>query len=108
MYLHDSAAILGLWGHDLGEDAFTHMCNLLQVTCNSRPIQPLMSDLPKDRITPSPPFTHCVIDFAGPFAIKTATNWQKKAYLSVFVCFSTKAVHLQVVLDLSGEHAFER
>ena len=88
-----------------GVKTMVRLCIHSCVTCfrfNSRPIQPLMADLPKERITPSPPFTHCGIDFAGPFAIKTTTNAQEKAYLSVFVCFSTKAVHLEVVPDLSG------
>ncbi|XP_049873589.1 uncharacterized protein LOC126373008 isoform X2 [Pectinophora gossypiella] len=46
----------------------------------------------------------CGTDFAGPFMIsskKGRGNRVSKSYLCLFVCFSTKAVHLEVVSDLS-------
>ena len=64
---------------------------------NTRPIVPLMGDLPEARVTPSPPFTHCGLDFAGPFYSRVNKDAESvKLYLLVFVCFSTKAVHLEV------------
>lgn len=68
--------------------------------------QQLMGQLPAPRITPSRPFLHAGIDYAGPIWIKT---WQKRAaktykgYLAIFVCFSTSAVHLEIVTDYTTE-----
>ncbi|XP_055714734.1 uncharacterized protein LOC129808851 [Phlebotomus papatasi] len=66
----------------------------------------LMGDLPQNRVTPSSPFASCGIDFAGPFYTKASKGrgiTKNKGYIAVFVCFSTKAVHLELVSDLSTE-----
>ncbi len=61
-----------------------------------------MADLPKERITPSGPFEHVGLDFGGPLMLKNGTNGEQiKAYLAVFVCFATKAVHIEAVSGLS-------
>jgi transposase InsO family protein len=70
---------------------------------NSRKTNPLMGDLPNERIQPSPPFTYVGLDFAGPFATK-GYKTNEKSYVAVFVCFSTKAVHLEAVTSLSADH----
>ncbi|CAG7830796.1 unnamed protein product [Allacma fusca] len=64
----------------------------------------LMGDLPSSRVNPSPAFSKCGVDFAGPFllrAIKGRGQKRFKAYVSVFVCFITRAIHLELVSDLS-------
>ncbi|XP_062712488.1 uncharacterized protein LOC134289857 [Aedes albopictus] len=55
------------------------------------------------RITPSRPFSVTGVDFAGPVYMKAIHKRASptKAYISVFVCFVTKAVHLELVSDLS-------
>lgn len=65
--------------------------------------QQIMGDLPKDRVTPSPPFTVTAVDFAGPFSVHYRLRGSRptKVYMAVFVCFSTKAVHLELVEDLT-------
>ena len=65
-----------------------------------------MGQLPAARITPSPPFTVSGIDYAGPFTLKhghTRKPVLVKAYIALFVCFVTKAVHLEIVSDLTTE-----
>ncbi|XP_018404637.1 PREDICTED: uncharacterized protein LOC108781220 [Cyphomyrmex costatus] len=68
--------------------------------------QQLMGQLPTKRITPSRPFTHTGIDYAGPFLIKT---WRGKnartykSYVALFVCFATSAIHLELVTDYSSD-----
>ncbi|XP_011884045.1 PREDICTED: uncharacterized protein LOC105571183, partial [Vollenhovia emeryi] len=65
-----------------------------------------MSDLPKSRVQISRPFTHCGVDFGGPFLIrehKRRNAKLSKAYICIFVCFATKAVHIELVADLSSE-----
>lgn len=66
----------------------------------------LMGQLPAARTTPSPPFSTTGIDYAGPFTIKLGYTRKPvlvKAYLAIFVCFCTKAVHLEVVSDMTTE-----
>ena len=51
-----------------------------------------------------PPFTHTGIDFAGPlYTFETCTGNcdSNKAYVCLFMCASTKAVHLELARDLS-------
>ncbi|XP_066583621.1 uncharacterized protein [Prorops nasuta] len=65
-----------------------------------------MGDLPKARMSASPPFTHTGVDFCGPFYNKERKyrNRNKvKIYVSVFVCMSVKAIHLEVVFDMTSE-----
>ena len=62
----------------------------------------LMGQLPADRVTPSPPFYITGMDYAGPFKLKM--GYVRKpciipAWVCVFLCFTTRAVHLEVVSD---------
>ncbi|XP_059217426.1 uncharacterized protein LOC131994659 [Stomoxys calcitrans] len=64
--------------------------------------------------TITPPFHVTGIDFAGPFDLKSSALRRApllKGYVSIFVCFSTKAVHLEPCSELSTaafEAAFSR
>ncbi len=65
-----------------------------------------MGQLPAARVTPSPPFTITGIDYAGPFTLEIGHTRKPvlvKAYLALFVCLATKAVHLEIVSDLTTE-----
>ena len=65
-----------------------------------------MGNLPKPRVTPSRAFSHTGVDLAGPFLVKdgkTRNRTYLKSYICLFVCFSTKAVHLELVGDLTKE-----
>ncbi|XP_065356330.1 uncharacterized protein LOC135950724 [Calliphora vicina] len=69
-----------------------------------KPCTQIMAPLPPDRCNLSIPFQTTGIDFAGPFELKSSTLRNAalvKGYVSVFVCFSTKAIHLEVCSDLS-------
>ncbi|XP_008189193.1 uncharacterized protein LOC103311377, partial [Acyrthosiphon pisum] len=76
--------------------------------------QPIMADLPTSRITPSRPFCHVGIDYGGPFTVREIRRRKAKeykAYMALFVCFVTKAVHIETVTELSTEAflaAFDR
>ena len=66
----------------------------------------LMGDLPKDRVTFTPAFTVRGMDFAGPFTIKMGHVRKPvllPAHICIFVCFSTKAVHLEVLSQQTTE-----
>ena len=65
-----------------------------------------MGQLPAARTTPDCSFTTTGVNYAGPFILKkghTRRPMLVKAYLAIFVCFFTKAVHLEVVSDLTTE-----
>lgn len=68
-------------------------------------LQPPMGQLPSARVSASKPFTHTGVDFASPFNIRTGLRkcTLMKAYVAVFVCLSTKTVHLEPVSDLSSD-----
>ncbi|XP_073986146.1 uncharacterized protein [Rhodnius prolixus] len=70
------------------------------------PFNPLMGQLPEGRVSASSPFTTTGIDYAGPFNVKIASLRSAKvlqSYLAIFVCFSTKAIHLELVTDLTTQ-----
>ncbi|XP_076659879.1 uncharacterized protein LOC143363163 [Halictus rubicundus] len=66
----------------------------------------LMGDLPASRITKAErAFIHTGVDYAGPIQVRTARgrgHKSQKAYIAVFICLTTKAVHLEVVSDYTS------
>ncbi len=65
-----------------------------------------MGQLPPQRITPSDVFSTVGIDYAGPFLVKCGNPRKPvmvKNYLCVFVDFVVKAVHLELVTDMTAE-----
>lgn len=73
---------------------------------SANPVQPIMGDLPAERVSVSHPFQNTGVDFAGPFSTKESTmrkSVMHKSYFSIFVCQSTKAIHLEAVSDLTTQ-----
>ena len=65
-----------------------------------------MGQLPPSRLNPDFVFFHTGLDYTGPYFLKEGYIGRPikiKAYLAVFVCFYTKAVHLEVVKDATTE-----
>ncbi|XP_071052908.1 uncharacterized protein [Onthophagus taurus] len=76
------------------------------VKCKPRSYAPLMADLPAFRVAEAKAFSRVAVDFAGPlYTTISRCRGAKciKSYISVFVCTSTKAIHLELVSDLSTE-----
>lgn len=79
------------------------------VTCfrnSPKFINPIMGNLPKTRVAQNFPFFTTGVDYAGPFYMKNHKGRGaklSKCYVSVFICFSTKALHLELVTDLTTE-----
>lgn len=70
------------------------------------PLVPPMADLPSFRVRQIRPFSKTGLDFAGPFVTrprKTRDKTRFKSYLCVFVCMATKAVHLEILTDMSRD-----
>jgi hypothetical protein len=64
-----------------------------------------MGQLPSSRVTPSRPFSRTGLDYAGPILCRTTSgrgHKSFKAYIALFVCMATKAIHLEVVSDLTS------
>ncbi|GFQ65433.1 integrase catalytic domain-containing protein, partial [Trichonephila clavata] len=67
---------------------------------NAKPADQLSGQLPRDRITQSPPFQIVGIDFTGAILVKDNQETHK-SYVSLFTCAVTRAVHLELVSDMS-------
>ncbi|XP_077257956.1 uncharacterized protein LOC143895050 isoform X1 [Temnothorax americanus] len=83
---------------------FIHNC----VTCTREraavPTQ-IMGNLPEPRVTSTiRSFLHCGVDYAGPVLIRASSGrgiTSRKAYIALFICLSTKAIHLELGGDYS-------
>ncbi|XP_045510052.1 uncharacterized protein LOC123705352 [Colias croceus] len=75
---------------------------------SGRIIQPIMGNLPEQRLHAEFPFTNTAVDYAGPVMIlnrKGRGSRTMKSYLCIFVCLAVKAVHIELVTDLSNNSA---
>lgn len=72
---------------------------------NPVPVTQPVGQLPKPRTIPNRAFTVVGVDYCGPVYLKPAHRRAapRKAFIAVFVCFASKAVHLELVCDLSTE-----
>ena len=61
-----------------------------------------MSDLPKERTEPSPPFTFVGMDCFGPIMVKNGRK-EVKRYGLIFTCLCSRAIHLEMLDDLSTD-----
>ncbi|XP_071044160.1 uncharacterized protein [Parasteatoda tepidariorum] len=65
----------------------------------------LMGNLPRDRVVQDYPFNCSGVDLCGPFVIKYPNQRKgtlQKIYVCIFVCFSTKCVHIEIVTDFTS------
>ncbi|XP_055633508.1 uncharacterized protein LOC129773872 [Toxorhynchites rutilus septentrionalis] len=81
-----------------------HRC----VTCaraSPKSLEQLMGDLPPVRVTRAFPFENVGVDFAGPIFLRAPNKRAApvNAYVAVYVCLAVKAVHLDLVPDLTSE-----
>ena len=61
-----------------------------------------MSDLPIERLTPSPPFTYVGADCFGPFLVRDNRK-ELKRYGVLFTCMASRAIHLEVLDDMTSD-----
>lgn len=79
------------------------------VTCTrmkGQTLTPIMGNLPAQRLEPGFPFMRCGVDYAGPVLVLNRRGRGaklEKNYICVIVCFSTRAVYLDLVTSLSTD-----
>ena len=62
----------------------------------------LMANLPALRLAPyTPPFYMTACDYFGPYNVKISRNKTEMHYGVLFTCLNTRAVHLEMTVDLS-------
>ena len=91
-------------GRKLVKSIYRNCLTCIKATAVPRP--QIMANLPSYRVQSSRPFLNSGIDYGGPFIIRQSNCRGKvttKAYLALFICLSTRAVHLEVVSDLTAE-----
>lgn len=67
---------------------------------------PLMGNLPSCRVSQGGVFIDVGIDYAGHFLLKTHKLRNPKlikCYIALFICMTTKAIHLEAVTELTSE-----
>ncbi|XP_052741850.1 uncharacterized protein LOC128198806 [Bicyclus anynana] len=72
---------------------------------NPKQIFPFMANLPPCRIEQANAYTYTGVDFTGPLYITLCRGrgiHKQKAYLCIFICLVTKAVHFELAPDLSS------
>lgn len=74
-----------------------------------------MSDLPADRVQPTPPFTYVGVDTFGPWEVLARRTRggqaNSKRWALLFTCLTARAVHIEVIESLSSSafiNAFRR
>ncbi|XP_061717053.1 uncharacterized protein LOC133524913 [Cydia pomonella] len=81
---------------------------VLCIRMKGRVLSPLMGNLPKTRLSPEGHvFVNVGVDYAGP--INSASRQGRgcrivKVYIAIFICFTTKAIHLELVGDLTSNN----
>ena len=87
------------------------------LTCKrwqTRPVQQKMAPLLAERVLIAPPFTNIGLDFTGPLYLKVEGSSEpatSKAYVCIFICEDTRAVHLELLNTMTTEdflQAFRR
>lgn len=61
------------------------------------------TNIQSKRITIARPFTTTGVDLSGFYHVKCRSIKRDKVYIAFFVCFVTRAVHIELVIDLSTD-----
>ncbi len=67
---------------------------------------PEMPNLPSGRISRMSPFTWVGVDYCGPFycnLTSSQNNRTTKVWICLFTCLTVRAIHLEIVTDLTAE-----
>ena len=62
---------------------------------------PSPASLPSSRVNLSVPFAHTGVDYTGHLWLREENGEKSKAYILIFTCFNTRAVHLEAVQSMT-------
>lgn len=82
-----------------------HKC-LVCAKLNAKTKVQKFGNLPEVRVTPARVFLHSGLDFCGPYLTlmnKGRGSKTIKTYVAIFICMATKAIHIELVGDLTSE-----
>ena len=82
-------------------------CNVCKVFATKPYGAPTTSMLPEFRTEVSRPFQYVGVDFAGPLKCKVSKTREEKAYVLIFTCATSRAVHLELTRTQTAEE-FQR
>ncbi|XP_070567292.1 uncharacterized protein [Ptychodera flava] len=85
-------------------------CVVCRVVCGKPYRKPIPAPLQSCRLSDAPPFTVTGVDFTGAVYVSVGKS-EQKAYICLFTCAVTRAIHLELVANLSSEtflRAFRR
>ena len=74
---------------------------------DARILQPRMGDLLTEQVVSSFAFTQTGLVYSGPFSTTESSGRLQKTYVVLFVCFSTKAVHMETVTTLTKDDCLD-
>jgi hypothetical protein len=80
-----------------------HKCVICHKIIGKSYRKPISPPLPSERVNASVPFEVTGIDFAGPLYVKNKQSVNSKVYICLFTCAATRAIHLELINDLSVE-----
>ncbi|GFU83673.1 integrase catalytic domain-containing protein [Trichonephila clavipes] len=82
-----------------------HTC-VVCFKCKPIPSSQIMGNLPYERVNMAPPFSITGLDLGGPYFV-TYKHQRKgvlnKIYVFVCICFVTRAIHLEILSDLTSD-----
>ena len=82
--------------------ATIHRCTTCKKHEGSPFTGPPPPPLPEFRIKEDPAFTYTGVDFAGPLFVRNgSSSGSSKVWICLFTCLVTRAIHLDIVSDLS-------
>ncbi|XP_006825937.1 uncharacterized protein LOC102802298, partial [Saccoglossus kowalevskii] len=85
-------------------------CVVCRLVCGKPYRKPIPAPLQACRLRNAPPFTVTGVDFTGAVFVSVEKS-ERKAYICLFTCAVTRAIHLELVMDLSTDtflRAFRR
>ncbi|XP_061706724.1 uncharacterized protein LOC133517425 [Cydia pomonella] len=95
------------WLIDAGNTIKTYVRNCFPCAKQkAKTVTQLMGDLPEIRVKPSRAFLTTGVDFAGPVNVRMSPGRGSKtfkAYISIFICMVTKAIHIECVSNMTME-----
>ena len=69
----------------------------------AEPMKQILAPLPEERTKNAAPFTYVGLDFAGPIYVFLPDGTAEKSYIALFVCLSTRALHIELTMGMSTE-----